>query len=318
MNKILVTATNFSALCSEAKKMLLENNYEIIENTKGRPYTFDELKEVIGDIDGVIAGVDTWDEEVFKLAPKLKGIARFGVGVDNIDLAAAKKYGIKVTNCAGINSNSVSEHAVALILSMIRQIPRLDGTTRKGMWERTICHELNKMTVGFIGFGGIARLVAEKLNPFRCKMIAYDKYPAVEQAQRLNVEICDFEYVIKNSDIISIHVPCIPETVHMINDETIGMMKKGAFLVNTARGPVIDENALYNALLSNKLSMAAIDVYESEPVKIENPLLSLNNIICTPHAAAESYEVYHDTGIETATALLTIFDGKKPRNLLNK
>lgn len=318
MKKVLVTATNFSKLCSESKRILLENDCQIIENTKGRPYTYDELKEVVSDIDGVIAGVDTWNEDVFKLAPKLKGIARFGVGVDNIDVNAAKEFGIKVTNCAGINSNSVSEQVVALVLAMIRQIPRLDKTTRIGMWERTICHELNKMTVGFIGFGGIARLVAEKIKPFGAEMIAYDKFPAIQEAEKLNVKMYDLEYVLKNSDIVTIHVPCIPETIHMINDRTIGMMKEGAYLVNSARGAIIDQNALYRALISNKLSMAAIDVYENEPVAKDNPLLSLDNIICTPHAAAESYEVYHNSGIETARALLDIFDGKEPRNYINK
>lgn len=317
MKKILVTATNFSKLCVTAKELLLDNNCEIIENTKGRPYTFEELKEVIHDIDGVIAGVDTWNEKVFELAPKLKGIARFGVGIDNIHLKEAQKFGIKVTNCAGINSNAVSEHVIALMLSMLRQITRLDKTIRDGLWERSICHELNHMTVGFVGFGGIAKLVATKLKGFDATMIAYDKYPDLEEANLYNVKMHTFEDVLKKSDIITIHVPSIPETKNMFNDKTFEQMKQGAYLVNTSRGAIIDESALIHALCSHKLSMAAIDVYNEEPIKTDHALLSLENIICTPHVAAESFEVYHASGLVTAKALLAIFEGKEPNNILN-
>ena len=142
--KVLVTATNYSKYCQPGKKLLEEAGCEIIENPHGRPYTFEELKEIVGDIDGVVVGVDTWNEEVFRLAPKLKVLARFGVGVDNIDLKAAEKREIVVCNSPGINSSAVAEQAAALILSSMRQIPQMNNAVRDGKWPRPMFHELNE------------------------------------------------------------------------------------------------------------------------------------------------------------------------------
>lgn len=317
MKKVLITATNFSKLCKQAKDLLKKSGVEVIENAKGRPYTYEEIIEVMSEIDGVIAGLDTWSAEVFRHSPKLKGIARFGTGVDNIDLEAAKEAGIKVTNCKGINANAVAEHAVALMLSITRQIPRLNKTTREGLWERISFHQLNKLTVGFIGFGEIARYTAEKITAFGSKMIAYNKFLNYKAADELCVKIYNLEEVLSQSDIITIHIPSLPETKKMINQETIQIMKDGAYLVNTARGDIIDEKALYDALKSGKLAMAAIDVFEVEPVKTDNPLLTLNNIIVTPHSAAEAYDVYEKIGIAASQALVAIFNNEEPENLLN-
>lgn len=318
MKKILVTATNYSLLCKSAKKLLEDNACEIIENTKGRPYTFDELKEVVAEVDGVVAGVDTWDENVFKIAPNLKGIARFGVGVDNIDLVKAKEYGIKVTNCAGANANAVAEHCLALILCGVRKIPQLIQSTKAGGWERECYHEFPAMTVGLVGFGGIARNVAGKLKPFGCRVIAYDTFPDAEAAQALGVTLTDPDTVLQESDVISIHVPSLPSTYHLIDEKAFEKMKRNVVLVNTARGPIIDEKALYKALEEKRIACAAIDVYEKEPASPENPLFTLDNFIGTPHVAAESYEVYHNVGMQTAQALLDIFHGADPKCWLNQ
>ncbi len=315
--KVLVTATNFSKLCSEGYQYLLANNCEIIENVKGRPYTFEELRKVIGDIDGVIAGLDIWNEEIFKFAPKLKGIARFGVGVDNIDLQAASKHGIKVCNCKGINSNSVSEHALTLMLSTIRDIPMLNKTTKNGEWRREVFMELDTMRIGMLGFGEISRFTIEKLLPFNPEILAYDISPDLEAAHKLKVTIVSFEQLLRQSDLISIHIPSLPETRQLINKQTIAMMKDGAYLINTSRGDIIDEIALYNALKSGKLTAAAIDVFNSEPTQKDNPLFQLDNIVVTPHAAGESSKVYAETGKTTTKAIIDIFNRKEPLNLLN-
>ena len=218
--KVLVTATNYSKYCQAGKKILENAGCEIIENPHGRPYTFDELKEIVEDIDGVVVGVDDWNEDVFKLAPKLKGMARFGVGVDNIDLNAAKEHGIIVCNSPGINSSAVAEQAVALMLSLIRNIPEMNRAVRKGEWPRPMFHELKSRTIGFLGFGAIARNVAQRLAGFGPKMIAYDKYPNQEAADKLGVRLVSQEEVLKESDIISIHLPATDETKHLINKET--------------------------------------------------------------------------------------------------
>lgn len=315
--KVLITATNYSAICTQGKKILEDNGFEIIENPHGRPIRFEEIKEVITDVCAVVAGVDTWDEEVFQIAPELKIISRFGVGVDNIDVTKAKEYGIKVTNCKGINSNAVSEHVLALMLSMVRMIPRLSRTMKEGTWERAVYHEFHAMTVGLLGFGDIACKVADKLQPFGTRILAYDVFPNIKAAEDRNVRMTSMEEVLKQSDVISIHVPSLPETYHMINRDTIELMKENVYLINTARGSIVDEKALYTALKSGRIAGAAVDVYEQEPAAADNPLFGLDNFIGTPHVSAESYESYEMCGIETAQAIVDVLiNKKKPKNLL--
>lgn len=314
--KVLVTATNYSRLCANAKQLLLDNGCEIMENPYGRPLTFEELKEVVGSVDGVIAGVDTWNEDVFKLAPQLKGIARFGVGVDNIDLEAARKYGIQVTNVPRGNANAVAELAVGLMIAVRRSIPLLDQSTKNGGWDRFVGSELAGGTVGLLGFGNIAQLTAKKLRGFDVELIAYDKYPDAAKAEEYGVKLTTFEQVLTDSDIVSMHLPSLNETYHIMNDGAFSMMKSSAVFINTARGAVVDEQALARALTSGAIAGAAIDVYEAEPVSADNPILRTRNLITTPHTAAETYETYERVSMVTAQALLDIFEGREPQHLL--
>lgn len=314
--KVLVTATNYSKLCADAKRLLESHGCEIIENRFGRPLTFEELKEVVGSVDGVIAGVDTWNEAVFKLAPQLQGIARFGVGVDNIDLEAARKYGIQVTNVPRGNANAVAELAIGLMISVRRHIPALDRSTKNGGWERFVGSELAGGTIGLLGFGNIAQLTAKKLKGFDVEIIAYDKYPDTTKAAEYGVKLTTIDDVLAYSDIVSIHLPSLRETRHIMNDDAFARMKASAIFINTARGAVVDEQALYRALSSGLIAGAAIDVYESEPVSAGNPILQIQNLITTPHTAAETAETYTRVSMITAQALLDIFEGREPQNVL--
>lgn len=314
--KVLVTATNYSRYCQAGKQILENAGCEIIENPHGRPYTYDELKQVIGDVDGVVVGVDTWDEKIFQAAPKLKGMARFGVGVDNIDLEAAKKHGISVCNSPGINSSAVAEQAAALIFSLTREIPKLNQAVREGKWPRPMFHELKSRTVGFLGFGAIARNLAERLKGFHPRMIAYDKFPNQEAAAELGVEMVSLEEVVKASDIISIHLPATSETAHLICADTIKQMKQGVIIVNTARGSIVNEAEVAEAMKTGKIGGFGTDVFETEPVNLNGPLFGIDNYIATPHVSAETYENCETTSIVTAQALLNIFAGKEPDNRL--
>jgi D-3-phosphoglycerate dehydrogenase len=315
--KILVTATNYSLLCTEAKKLLQENGCEVIENPHNRPMTFNELEEIISDIDAVVAGVDTWDESVFKIAPKLKVIARFGVGVDNIDLEKAREYGITVTNAPRLNSNAVAELTVSLILNSLRNTPNLHVSTQEGKWERFVGFELKGKNVGLLGFGNIAQSVAKKLQGFDVNVTAYDKYPNQEIADKYNVKFASYEEILETSDIVSMLLPHMKETHHFMNRDRFGMMKEGSYFINTSRGGLVDEMALYETLSSGKLRAAAIDVYEQEPVSPSNSLFQLENIITTPHTAAETYEVYHSVGLMTAQAIVDLLNGNEPENIVN-
>lgn len=314
--KVLAALPNYSLYCSEAKHYLQEQGCEVIENKTDGPLTFEQLKALAGDADGVIAGVDVWDERLMELAPKLKGIARFGVGVDNIDLEAAEKRGITVTNCPGINTESVAEHALMLILSVMRCCPSLNQSVREGKWTRVMVKELRGKTVGLIGFGAIARSLAEKLLPFRCQLIAYDKYPNEEEAERLGVRMGDLDLVLRDSDVLSLHLPAAEDTYHLLSENTLHRCKDGVYIVNTSRGTVADEKAVYRGLESGKIAGYGSDVFEAEPVCAGNPLFQFDNYVCTPHTAAESYENYAQTGMATARALLDVFAGREPKNKL--
>ncbi len=315
--KILITATNYSRYCAGAKALLESHGFEIVENGFGRPMTFEELKERVSDIYGVVVGVDTWDEEVFKLAPQLKVMARFGVGVDNIDLEKAKEYGIQVTNARGMNANAVAEMAVGLILGITRNIPCLDNSLRRGNWDRFLGKDIAGKKVGLLGFGAIAQLLARKLQGFDVNLYAYDKYPNLQKAEELKVAMTGMEEILRSCDIVSMHLPSSGDTYRIMGKAQFDMMKDGAYFINTARGALVDEKALYDALKAGKLTGAATDVYEEEPAKPENPLFELDNILCTPHTAAETYETYTTVSLATARAILDVSNGKIPENLLN-
>ncbi len=316
--KVLETVTNYPANCPDGYRMLTEAGFEFIKNPRPRPYyTKEELLEVIGDIDAVIAGIDTFDEEIFKAAKKLKLIARNGLGVDNIDLEKAKEYGVMVSNTR-CSTNAVAEHALLLMLALLRKLPALSGGVKAGGWERFVGEELYGKTVGLLGFGMIPRSLAEKLSAFGCRVLAFDKFPNPEAAAKYGVELLSVEDVVAQSDIVSLHLPGGGETHHFFGEGMLSLMKPGAFLVNTARGTVTDEAALVKALESGHLRGYATDVFEKEPPEKDNPLLSMEQVICTPHCAANTKRASLETGITSARAVIDVFiDGKKPENLLN-
>ena len=236
--------------------------------------------------------------------------------MDNIDLNAAKEHSIIVCNSPGINSSAVAEQAVALMLSLIRNIPEMNRAVRKGEWPRPMFHELKSRTIGFLGFGAIARNVAQRLAGFGPEMIAYDKYPNQEAADKLGVRLVSQEEVLKESDIISIHLPATDETKHLINKETIQQMKDGVYIVNTARGSIVNEADMAGALESGKAAGFGTDVFEHEPIDLSGPLFKYDNYIATPHVSAETFENCETTSVVTARALLAVFEGREPENRL--
>lgn len=314
--KILVTVTNYSKYCQAGKRILQDAGCEIIENTSGRPFTAEELEELVGDVDGAIAGADVWSEQIFRAALKMKVLVRFGVGVDNFDLEAAKKYGITVCNCPGINTTAVAEQAVALILGLTRQIVWLNKETKEGKWPRIMMHELKSCTVGILGFGSIGRNICEKLKVFSPVLIAYDKYVDEKEAERLGVEMVSFEEVLKRSDVISVNLPAVPETIGIINSQNITKMKNGVYLVNTARGSLVKEKDVAEAIRTGKIAGFATDVYAREPITRENPLLSSDRVIMTPHTSAETYENCETTSCVIAKIVLDVLRGREPENCL--
>jgi D-3-phosphoglycerate dehydrogenase len=320
MKKIFITVPPFGKYCQDAKKLLEDQGYEVVISPKNLPYhTFEELKPLIGEYDAVIVGLDDWNEEVFKIAPRLKVVAKFGVGVDNVDLAAATKRGIKVINAKGGNSQAVAELAVALMLASARNIVyQHERLTGAGEWVRVTGMEISGKTIGLLGFGDIARRVAKLLTGFEVKILASDPLVDAAAASRHGVALVSVEDVLSQSDIVSLHIPAIASNYHFMNAERFGKMKKGAIVINTARGAVLDEEALLGALHSGQIAAAALDVYEHEPIDHTSPLTREPRIICTPHTAAETLEAIHGVGYMVAKDVIEALEGRTPINWVNR
>lgn len=298
-------------VCAEARKMLTDAGFELVCNDTGRVLDFNEQKAMIKDAYAVFAGTEKYDAAMLDGCDQLKVIIRFGVGTDNFDLEAMKKMGIAVGVIA--NYNSVAEFALMLILSSMKNLPQLDQAVRAGKWSRFPMRELSGKTVGLVGFGRIGRRLAELLQGFEVKILAYDPYMNEAEAAKRNVTPVTFETLLHESDIVSLHLPSTDATHHIMNEATFAQMKQDAYLINTSRGALIDEVALKQALESGKLRAAGLDVYEKEPVTSpDNPLFSLDNITLTPHTAAISYETNYNGGIICAQSVLNVREGKKP------
>ena len=319
--KVLITATKskYMAYGTEGRKLLEDKGYELIYNETGKKRIPREVLEtILPDLDAVIVSADRWDEEMFRLAPKLKIIAKYGVGVDNIDCEKAREYDIKVTNAKGGNSQAVAELAVTLILCALRRVPMLDSKAKETGWFRYMGRELHGKTVGLLGFGDIGQRVAGIVAAFGSRVIAYDPYPNVEKAKHLKVELKTMDEVLACSDIVSIHMPALPETEHIMNGETFLRMRDGAYFINTARGSLVDEDALCDALDSGKLSGAAIDVFAKEPLLGDERVLHTEGLITIPHAGAETQEAYGMVSLLTAQSVIDVLEGRTPENWVNR
>lgn len=306
----LMTRHHASLICEEARSLLREAGFEIVSNDTGRILTKEEQKELIHDVYGIIAGTEKYDRDILESCKQLKVIARFGVGTDNFDLEAMREMGIQVGVIS--NSNAVAEFALTLILSAMKNMPRYDQAARQGKWSRFPMLELGGKTVGLVGFGRIGRRLAELLTGFNVTILAYDPYMNEEAAKERNVIPVSFEELLEKSDVVSLHLPSSKETNHLFNAETIEKMKDGAYLVNTARGTLVDEKALYDALVNKKLSGAALDVYEKEPITPDNPLFELDNIVLAPHVSALTYETNYNGAIICAESIVRVARGEKP------
>jgi len=301
--RVLVTPRSFGRHDPQLKTELeaavgrvIYNPLGRLRQSAGRSLSSAEVGELLPGCDGYIAGLDTVDRAALEPADRLRVIARYGVGVDRVDLEAAREKGIVVTNTPGANSASVAELALGLMLSLARMIPVANQETKAGQQLRIQGVSLEGKIVGLLGLGAIGRRVASRLQGFDCTILAYDPLVDAPAAQAVGAVLCPQEEVVARSDFLSLHVPLLPETRGMVDASFLDRMKLGAFLINTARGEVIDEAALLAALQSGHLRGAALDVFASplavfaqEPPDRENPLLALPQVIVTPHMGCLLY-----------------------------
>ncbi len=290
---------------------------ELVINEKGRPLNEEELIPLLKDCDGFIAGLDTVSESVINSCSKLKVISRYGAGYDRVDIDAARKKGIVVTNTPGVNAEAVGEHAFALILALARRVPYLNNNTKSGNWIRSTGVELSGKTIGIVGLGAIGKVVARCSKSFNMKIVAYDPFINREYCQEDNIEALSFEEVLKTADIISLHLPLNNDTRHLINKETLKTIKSGAILINTSRGGIIDEEAAFEALMEGKLGGLGLDAFEEEPPK-DSPLFTLDNVVVTPHTGAHTYEATKKMGRAAVTNLIDVLSGRECLFIVNK
>lgn len=323
MNKILVSASYYDTLGREAWELLEDNGYEVIYNPEKKfpSYSTEEI-EALPDKEEIIAaliGMDDYrDERKYQLLPNLKVVTKFGVGVDNIDGELARKYGVKACNAPGQNSNAVAELTVCFMINMLRRVVSVHKKMETGEWDRSQGNEVKGKTIGLLGFGAIAKLVAKKLQTWDVNIIAYDLYPNEKAAQELGVRMTTQEEVITASDIVSIHIPATPDTYHMFNKETIASMKDGAYLINAARGALVDLDDLVEALNSGKLAGAALDAFEVEPLPADAEIFKCPNIVVAPHIGAETFEAYHNVSMATAQDFVRVIKGEDPVFWVNR
>ncbi len=282
-------------------------------------YTPAELIENIRDYDALLIRSQTQvTREVIENAPNLKIIGRAGVGVDNIDLDAATEHGIIVVNAPDGNTNSAAEHTMAMIMALARNIPQAFNSLKNQQWDRKsfIGVELKHKTLGIVGLGRIGAEVAARAKGQRMDVIAYDPFLTDEKARKMGITCGTLEEVLKQADFLTIHTPLLKETRNLINKEAFDMMKDSVRIVNCARGGIIDEDALYDAIVAKKVAGAALDVFETEPF-VDHKLLTLPEVIATPHLAASTVEAQEIVAVDVSADVVSFLNGGVVQNPVN-
>ncbi len=289
-------------------------------------YNEDTIVEYVRDADAIVTDAIPITKRILEAAKKCKVLAQAGVGVDNIDIATATREGIYVANAPHATMDDVADHAMALVLALQRKIVILNQKVKNGEWKELMwgfeasmpMFRLKGKTFGLVALGNIGRGVARRAQGFGCKIIAYDPFVSAEEMKSLGVEPVDLDTLLSESDYISIHAPTTKSTYRMFNEKTIGKMKKTAFLINTSRGAIVDQKALYDAVKSGKIAGAGIDVWEPEPPEADEPLFTLDNVICTPHIAGVSVDCMIDIRKETFSQAIAVLKGGQPDNWINR
>jgi|SRR5579863_4449119 len=272
----------------------------------------DQLIEALCDADSVIAGSEPYTPSVIEALPKLRVIARSGVGYDAIDLAACDRAGVVVMTTPGVNHHSVAEHTMALLFGVARDFPMADRRVREGRWKRTRGPRVMGSTLGIVGLGRIGQAVATRAIGVGMRVLAFEPKPSQEFLEEWPVELLSLDELFARSDYVSLHLPLTPETKHLINAATLARFKPGSVLINTARGGLVDEAALSDALWSGRLRGAALDVFEVEPLPLTSPLLQFDNVLLAGHTAGIDNESLRDTFKMCAEKTIELYRGGWP------
>ena len=313
MSLKVVVGSRSRSRSKEAMEILEKNGYILELNPFDRTMTEDELIERIKGASALVAGSDKVTKRVLEAgSPTLKIVAKQGVGYNTIDIEAAKELGIAVTITPGANSKSVADLTMGLILNAARNISGMDRAIRNNEWYRYTGCELNNKIIDIVGMGHIGGEVAKRAYAFGMKILAYDIYPRQDFIEKYNVTYVSLEKLFNQSDVITLHAPAIKATENMINRDSLNLMKSTAILVNAARGELINEEDLYEALKNKKIGFAALDVYKNEPLK-NSKLTDLENIVFTAHAGAYTKSAIIGAGVIASEEIVRVLSGEEPK-----
>lgn len=288
MNKILTSPSSFGKISTEPIDLLIKNKFNVINNPFGRKMSIDEVIHYAKDCVGIVAGVETLNSKVIDSLPNLKCISRVGVGMDSVDIDYAAQKGIKVLNTPNGPTRAVAELTLGLTFSLLRKIPQAHYDLKNKVWQKQTGNLLLGKKIGILGLGRIGKMTAEMFRALGNSVSGYDLYPDKDWAKKNDINLTDLKNLLSSCDIITIHVPAKKDGSALISKEELDLLKNEAFLINVSRGGVIDEDALYEVLISGKLSAVALDVFNNEPY--DGKLCDIENVVLTPHIGSYAKE----------------------------
>lgn len=305
MLKVLITPRSFAKYNrKEVLALFQEHGIEPVFNPFNEIMTEEQLKEALTDMDGLIVGVDPVTEAVINAAQNLKAIAKYGVGIDNIDTEAAAARNIPITRTVGANSSSVADYSFALLMAVARRVVEIDKGCKNDDWSKKIALDVFGKKIGVLGLGAIGRGMVKRAQGFDMEVYGYDIFKDEDYLRDNNVKFVDIETMVKECDFISIHMPLTDETHHMFNRELLEQAKSNLVIINTARGGIVDEEALYDLIKDGKIYGAGIDAFEQEPAR-DSKLLTLENVVVGSHTAASSIGATEQMSIMATKNIIT-------------
>ena len=314
---VLVTPRSFGATDPLVRAELESAVGEVRYNVRGRALHADELRAELADVDGLIAGLDEIDATVFAAAPRLRVVSRYGVGTSNVDLAAAARQGIVVTNTPSANADSVAELTIGFMFALARALPQAMRASQAGRWSTMDGTQIAGKTISLLGFGRIGQAVAWRARALGCTVLTNDPYVTEEFVTTQGVRLVSRDVAVGAADFLSLHLPATPETKDLVDRDLLARLPKGAFLINTARGEMVVEDDLVAALEAGHLRGAALDVLRQEPPREDHPLLRRDDVLITPHIGAHTAEATKAMGRMAMHDLLAVLAGEPPRFPVN-
>lgn len=314
---VLVTAAAFRADAPESEQPFVRAGVRILYPARMGPLSPAELTPLLPNVDGIIAAVDPYNDATLGHAARLRVIARWGTGFDSVDVAACTRHGVMACNAPQLNVEAVADHTVMTMLALTRRLEYQLRVARQGGWEEVRGGELFRKRVGIVGFGAIGRAVARRLRGFECRVLAYDPHVPPAAAAELGVELADLDRVCAESDFLTVHAALTPETRHLVDARRLALLPRGAFLINAARGGIVDEAALLPLLTAGSLGGAAIDAFETEPLPADHPFRGLQNCLVTTHSAFNTVETAKAVNKMVARQVLDALRSRIPPHLLN-